>query len=191
MIAGQGSPDQAVTRQFAYREPEAVAKLLGLLADVSADYLIRQVAAGADVVQIFDSWAGVLDDESFRCCCVDPIARLVNRFRDACPDTPVIGFPRGAGAAYAGFREATGVDALGLDWTVPLPFARQLQASGAVQGNLDPLRLVAGGDALERGVAAILDTLGDGPLVFNLGHGITPEAPIAHVEAMLARVRAG
>jgi uroporphyrinogen decarboxylase len=191
MIAGQGSPDQAVTRLFAYREPEATAKLLGLLADVSADYLIRQVAAGADVVQIFDSWAGVLDDATFRSCCKEPIARLVKRFRAACPDTPIIGFPRGAGAAYEGFREDTGVDALGLDWTVPLPFARQLQGYGAVQGNLDPLRVVAGGKALDEGVAAILETLGDGPLVFNLGHGITPEAPIAHVEAMLARIRAG
>jgi uroporphyrinogen decarboxylase len=191
MIAGQGSPDQAVTRLFAYREPEAMRSLLNLLADVSADYLARQVAAGADVVQIFDSWAGVLDDTTFRTCCAEPIARLVRRFRESCPDTPVIGFPRGAGAAYATFREATGVDALGLDWTVPLDFARNLQAGGAVQGNLDPLRLIAGGRALDEGVDAILSSLGRGPLVFNLGHGITPEAPIAHVEAMLARIRRG
>ena len=189
MIAGHGTPDQAPARLFAYRSPEAMTKLLSLLADCSADYLIRQANAGADVVQIFDSWSGVLDDASFEAFCVAPVARIVSRFRAACPHVPIIGFPKGAGSQYEAFRQNTGVDALGLDWTVPLRAARALQAGGAVQGNLDPMRLVAGGAALSSGVDIILRELGNGPLIFNLGHGITPETPIDHVEAMIAQVR--
>lgn len=189
MIAGHGTGDQAPARLFAYREPEAFGRLLQLLADHSAAYLIRQIDAGADVVQIFDSWAGVLDGASFDAFCVAPVASIVRQVRIAHPDIPIIGFPRAAGAAYAGYRERTGVTGLGLDWTVPMSQARSLQAGGAVQGNLDPLRLVAGGRALDEGVDTIMDALGEGPLVFNLGHGITPETPIAHVESMIARVR--
>ena len=189
MIAGHGTPDQAPARLFAHREPEALDALLALLADACGEYLVRQIGAGADAVQIFDSWAGVLDQAGFERFCVKPVARIVARVRADHPDVPIIGFPRGAGAAYDGYRAATGVSALGLDWTVPLDQAARLQKDGAVQGNLDPLRLVAGGRALDEGVDAILAALGSGPLVFNLGHGITPETPIAHVEAMLARVR--
>ncbi len=191
MIAGHGTPDQAPARLFAYRHPEAFAELLATIADVSAEYLIRQLDAGADAVQIFDSWSGVLDEVSFARFCVGPVQRIVSRVRAVRPDVLIIGFPKGAGSLYDGYRSATGVDALGLDWSVPLSQAKRLQADGAVQGNLDPMRLVAGGRALEDGVKAILDGLGGGPLVFNLGHGITPEAPIAHVEAMLKQVRAG
>jgi uroporphyrinogen decarboxylase len=191
MIAGHGTPDQAPARLFAYREPQAFSKLLDLLADRSADHLVRQVEAGADAVQIFDSWSGVLDEACFEAFCVTPVARIVKRVRAACPNVPIIGFPKGAGGAYAGYRGRTGVTGLGLDWTVPLSVARGLQRDGAVQGNLDPLRLVAGGRALAEGVEAILGALGRGPLVFNLGHGITPETPIAHVEQMLAEVRGG
>lgn len=189
MIAGQGTPDQAPARLFAYREPERFAQLLDTLASFSAEYLIRQIEAGADAVQIFDSWAGVLDEDSFERFCVGPIARIVEKVRAAYPDTPIIGFPRGAGSLYDGYRAKTGVIALGLDWSVPLSQAKKLQAQGAVQGNLDPLRLVAGGKALDEGVDRIVETLGGGPLVFNLGHGITPEAPIENVERMVARVR--
>jgi uroporphyrinogen decarboxylase len=189
MIAGRGTPDQAPARLFGFREPEAMARLLGRLAEVSAEYLIRQIDAGADVVQIFDSWAGVLDEASFQAWCVEPVAEIVRRVHEKHPATPIIGFPRGAGALYAGYREKTGVTALGLDWSVPLTQARALQAGGAVQGNLDPLRLVAGGRALDEGVDAILEALGGAPLIFNLGHGITPETPIAHVERMVKRVR--
>ena len=189
MIAGRGSPDQAAARLFGYRWPEAMRRLLALLSDVSAAYLIRQIEAGADAVQIFDSWSGVLDDESFGRFCLEPVATIIHRVRSAHPEVPVIAFPRGAGSRYDGFREASGAAALGLDWTVPLGQARSLQAAGAVQGNLDPQRLVAGGRALSEGVDAILGELGGGPLVFNLGHGITPETPIGHVEAMLDRVR--
>ena len=189
MIAGRGTPDQAPSRLFGYREPEAMAALLAKLAEVSADYLIRQIDAGADVVQIFDSWAGVLDEASFEAWCVEPVAEIVRRVREKHPATPIVGFPRGAGSLYAGYREKTGVTALGLDWSVPLSQARTLQAGGAVQGNLDPLRLVSGGRALDEGIDAILETLGGGPLIFNLGHGITPECPVENVERMVRRVR--
>ena len=189
MIAGHGTPDQAPARLFAYREPEAFKTLLDLLADQSANYLSRQIEAGADAVQIFDSWSGVLDEASFEAFCVAPVARIVKKLRRQYPHVPVIGFPKGAGARYRDYRGETGVTALGLDWTVPGESARDLQKEGAVQGNLDPLRLVAGGRALDDGVDAILRTLGNGPLVFNLGHGILPETPLAHVERMVERVR--
>ncbi|UVK42661.1 uroporphyrinogen decarboxylase [Mesorhizobium sp. AR07] len=189
MIAGHGTPDQAPARLFAYREPAAFQYLLKVLVDHSAAYLIRQIEAGADVVQIFDSWSGVLDDASFDLFCVQPVAEIVRQVRAVHPDVPIIGFPKGAGARYQTYRQKTGVTALGIDWTVPLGAAKDLQRSGAVQGNLDPLRLVAGGKALSDGVEAVLKALGDGPLIFNLGHGITPETPIAHVEAMVKLVR--
>jgi uroporphyrinogen decarboxylase len=189
MIAGHGTPDQAPARLFGFRNPEAMEQLLSKLAEVSAGYLIRQIEAGADVVQIFDSWAGVLDEACFEAWCVKPVAEIVRRVRAAHPGFPIIGFPRGAGALYAGYREKTGVTGLGLDWSVPLSQAGALQQGGAVQGNLDPLRLVAGGRALDEGVDAILSALGGGPLVFNLGHGITPETPVSHVERMVRRVR--
>ncbi|MGB3503156.1 MAG: uroporphyrinogen decarboxylase [Mesorhizobium sp.] len=189
MIAGRGTTDQAPARLFAYRHRQAFAQLLSKLADVSAQYLVRQLRAGADVVQIFDSWAGVLDQESFEAFCVKPVAEIVAKVRAEVPDALIIGFPRGAGVGYDRYREQTGVNAVSLDWTVPLSQAKVLQRQGAVQGNLDPMRLVAGGPSLERGVAAILDELRDGPHIFNLGHGITPETPIDHVEAMLRQIR--
>ncbi|TPK71849.1 uroporphyrinogen decarboxylase [Mesorhizobium sp. B2-4-15] len=189
MIAGHGTSDQAPARLFAYREPVAFQQLLKVLADHSAAYLIRQIEAGADVVQIFDSWSGVLDDASFERFCVQPVAEIVRQVRAAHPDVPIIGFPKGAGARYQTYREKTGVTGLGIDWTVPLETAKDLQRLGAVQGNLDPLRLVAGGQALADGVEAILKALGEGLLIFNLGHGITPETPVAHVEAMVKQVR--
>ena len=189
MIAGHGTPDQAPARLFAYRNPDAFQKLLDALADVSAEYLIRQIDAGADAVQIFDSWAGVLDETCFEKFCVAPVARVVKKVRAVHPDVPIIGFPKGAGSLYVNYRERTGVTALGLDWTVPLSTASSLQGGGPVQGNLDPLRVVAGGRALDEGVDAILDSLGHGPLIFNLGHGITPDAPVSHVEQMVSRVR--
>ena len=189
MIAGHGTPDQAPARLFAYASREAMTVLLGLLAERSADYLIRQIEAGADAVQIFDSWAGVLDEDLFELCCIEPVRRMVERVRAVYPETPIIGFPRGAGGLYDDYRRKTGVTALGLDWSVPFAQARRLQADGAVQGNLDPLRLQAGGAALADGVGAVLRGLADGPLVFNLGHGVTPQTPIAHVEKMVALVK--
>ena len=189
MIAGHGTPDQAPARLFSFRHPEAFDALLMRLADLSAEYLTRQIDAGADAVQIFDSWAGVLDEAAFEAHCVKPVARIVSQLRARHPDVPIIGFPRGAGALYEGYRQKTGATALGLDWSVPLSQAQRLQAEGPVQGNLDPLRLVAGGKALAEGVDSILKHLGGGPLIFNLGHGITPEAPVEHVAEMIARIR--
>ncbi|MDZ5697411.1 uroporphyrinogen decarboxylase [Chelativorans sp. M5D2P16] len=189
MIAGRGTPDQAPARLFGYSSPEAFARLLDVIAVRSAEYLIRQADAGADALQIFDSWAGVLDEESFQAWCVRPVAEIVRRVRARHPHVPIIGFPKGAGVFYGDYRVATGVTVLGLDWTVPLGQARALQKRGAVQGNLDPMRLCAGGRALDEGVDAILEALGGGPLIFNLGHGVTPQTPIAHVERMVSRVR--
>lgn len=190
MIAGHGTPDQAPARLFFYKHRDAMEALLDRLAVVSAEYLVRQIEAGADAVQIFDSWSGVLDEAGFETCCVRPVRKIVSLVRAQFPDVPIIGFPKGAGTLYENYRGQTGVDALGLDWSVPLSQAKRLQAEGAVQGNLDPMRLVAGGRALDEGIDRILGALGDGPLIFNLGHGITPETPIAHVEQMIARVRA-
>lgn len=189
MIAGHGTPDQAPARLFAYREPEAMRLLIDKLTDWSAQYLIRQIEAGADAVQIFDSWSGVLDDACFERFCTEPVAEIVRRVRKVHPDVPVIGFPKGAGYRCLSYRARTGVTALGMDWTVPLDLAARLQASGPVQGNLDPLRLAAGGQALEDGVSSILEALGSGPLIFNLGHGIIPQTPIENVEAMVAQIR--
>lgn len=189
MIAGHGTPDQAPGRLFGYSNPEVMDQLLDKLAVYSADYLVRQVEAGADALQIFDSWSGVLDEACFERWCVAPVAKMVRMVRERCGNVPIIGFPKGAGCFADAYRRKTGITAQGLDWTVPMEKARSLQTEGPVQGNLDPMRLRAGGAALEEGVDLILQELGQGPLVFNLGHGITPQVPVSHVEALVNRVR--
>ena len=192
MIAGCGTADQAPARLFAYRYPEAFSRLIDLLVDASADYLIRQFAAGVDAVQIFDTWAGVLPAGEFRSWCIEPTARIVAAVRKEIPGARIIGFPRGAGTEFARYLEAVAVDAIGLDWTVELGFARDgVQVGRPVQGNLDPLALLTGGAALDRSIDAIIEALAGGPFIFNLGHGILPETPIAHVEQLVARVRTG
>lgn len=188
MIAGRGSGDQAQARLFAYENREAMELLMDKLVGVSADYLARQIDAGADAVQIFDSWAGILPQSEFEAWCVKPVARIVEALRKRRPDAKIIGFPRGAGSNYRGYAKKTGVDAVGLDWTVGAAFGRSLQKASPVQGNLDPLALLAGGDALDRSVDTVLATYGGGAHIFNLGHGILPETPIAHVERMLKRL---
>lgn len=190
MIAGRGTPDQAPARVFAMRHPEAFAHLLAVIADLSASYLAAQMDAGADAVQIFDSWAGVLGEKEFDAYSVQPTRRIVDGLRAIHPGAKVIGFAKGAGALLEDYRARTGVDCVGLDWTVPRALGRRIQEGGAVQGNLDPLRLVVGGSALDEGIDRVLSDLGDGPLIFNLGHGITPEADPAHVARLVARVRA-
>jgi uroporphyrinogen decarboxylase len=189
MIAGRGTPDQAPARLFAYRHPEAFNRLLSVLAEISAEYLIAQIDAGADAVQIFDSWAGVLGEREFDAYAVRPVARIIEIVRRNRPQAKVIAFAKGAGMNLKTYRQKTGADAIGLDWSVPLSFAAELQKDGPVQGNLDPMRVVAGGPSLEAGVDAILQALGNGPLIFNLGHGITPDADPAHVTALVERVR--
>jgi uroporphyrinogen decarboxylase len=189
MIAGHGTPDQAPARLFAYRYPEAFEHLLMLLADISADYLVAQIDAGADAVQIFDSWAGVLGAREFEAFAVRPVAKMIASVKARRPEARVIAFAKGAGFMLKDYRQKTGADAIGLDWSVPLPFAVELQRDGPVQGNLDPMRLVAGGRALEEGVDDILQHLGNGPLIFNLGHGITPQADPQNVAALVEQVR--
>ena len=189
MIAGHGTPDQGPAREFALRNPASFQKLMDVLVNASSEYLIAQLRAGADAVQIFDSWASVLDEDQFEKWCLDPVKLIVANVRKQIPEAKIIGFPKGVGAFYAGYRSATGVDMIGIDWTLPMSFAQELQKEGPVQGNLDPKRLIAGGSALDEAVDNILEKLGNGPLVFNLGHGITPETPIAHVQQMIDRVR--
>ena len=191
MIAGHGTPDQAPARLFAYQHPDAFDRLLALLADVSADYLVEQIDAGADAVQIFDSWAGVLGEEEFQRYAVKPVRRMIDSVRARRPQAKIIAFAKGAGILLKNYRQTTNADAIGLDWSVPLSFAAELQKDGPVQGNLDPMRVVAGGASLDDGIDAILDRLGNGPLIFNLGHGITPQADPANVTRLVARVRGG
>ena len=189
MIAGHGTPDQAPARLFAYRHPEVFARLLDFLADVSADYLVAQIDAGADAVQIFDSWAGVLGEAEFEAFAVRPVRRIIDSVKSRRPQARVIAFAKGAGILLKNYRQVTRADAIGLDWSVPLSFAVELQKDGPVQGNLDPMRVVAGGAALKDGIDAILQALGHGPLIFNLGHGITPQADPEHVTELVAQVR--
>lgn len=189
MIAGHGTPDQAPARLFAYRHPEVFARLLDFLADVSADYLVAQIDAGADAVQIFDSWAGVLGEAEFEAFAVRPVRRIIDSVKSRRPQAKVIAFAKGAGILLKNYRQDTNADAIGLDWSVPLSFAVELQEDGPVQGNLDPMRVVAGGPALKDGIDAILQALGHGPLIFNLGHGITPQADPEHVTELVAQVR--
>ena len=190
MVAGQGTSDQAPARLLAYREPEAFGTLIELLVESSVDYLAAQLEAGADVVQIFDTWAGVLPPDQLERWSIQPTQQIVGRLRQRIPTARVIGFPRGAGMMALSYAETTGITAIGLDWTMPLRTAKDvLQPRMAVQGNLDPLVLRAGGAALDRSADAIMATLGSGPFIFNLGHGILPDTPIAHVEQMLKRVR--
>jgi uroporphyrinogen decarboxylase len=190
MVAGEATPDQGPARHFAYRDPENFTRLIDLLVQASIDYLVGQLRAGAEVVQIFDTWAGVLGPEQFDRWCIAPTQKIVEGVRRHIPQAKIIGFPRGAGAMSLPYVEMTGVSALGIDWTFERSIARDmLQSRVPLQGNVDPLALRAGGTALDREVDDVMKELGSGPLVFNLGHGILPETPIAHVERMLARVR--
>jgi uroporphyrinogen decarboxylase len=190
MVAGAGTPDQLPARQFAYRRSEAFAELIEILVEASASYLVKQLAAGADAVQIFDTWAGVLPPDEFRKWCIEPCARIIAAVRKSIPDAKIIGFPRGAGTKLTQYLAAVPVDAVGLDWMIELGFARdRIQRQRPVQGNLDPLVLLAGGAALDRAIDLILEVLAPGPFIFNLGHGVLPETPVAHVERLVARVR--
>jgi uroporphyrinogen decarboxylase len=191
MVAGRGTSDQGPARQFAIGREAAFARLIDALVEASVAYLAGQVSAGADVVQIFDTWAGVLGEEDFERWCVRPTADIVRRLKAMAPEVRVIGFPKGAGLRLERYVAATGVDGVSIDWTVPLAFAcEELQPRVAVQGNLDPLVLVAGGEALDRAVDRILGILSPGRFVFNLGHGIVPATPVEHVERLVKRVRA-
>jgi uroporphyrinogen decarboxylase len=190
MVAGRGTPDQAPARLMAYREQEAFARMIDILVTVSSRYLTEQLRAGADAVQIFDTWAGVLPPAEFARWCVEPVRRIIANVRGEIPEAKIIGFPRGAGASLGAYVESVPVDAVSIDWTAEPAFIRErVQSKVAVQGNLDPLALLAGGAALDRAVDGILQNFTAGPFIFNLGHGILPETPIAHVEQTLRRIR--
>jgi len=190
MIAGQGSRDHAEARMLAYRDPGAMQALIEAVVDLTVDYLANQISAGVEAVQLFDSWAGSLAPAQFEQWVIAPNERITRRLHERCPGVPVIGFPKGAGARLPAYARETGVDAVGLDETVdPLWAARELPADLPVQGNLDPLLLLAGGSALETGARTILDAFAGRPHVFNLGHGIDKETPISHVERLLESVR--
>lgn len=189
MVAGRGTPDQAPALQFAAREPDGFATLIDRLAEASIDYLLGQLAAGAEVLQIFDTWAGVVPAKDFDRWCIAPTKKIIDGVRARVPHAKFIGFPRGVDMRLLPYIEKAGVDCVGLGWNVGLDFARELQESIPVQGNLSPETLLAGGAALDREAEGIMDALSAGPFIFNLGHGILPETPIAHVEQMLKRVR--
>ncbi len=189
MAEGGGSPDQRAAKLMAYRDPQAFKAMLDLLVETSSAYLIGQIDAGARALQIFDSWAGSLADNDFTSFVIEPTAEIVRRVKSIHPTIPIIGFPRGSAANYARYASATGVDALGCDTAAPLDLISGIGLP--VQGNLDPLLLLAGGDAMERRVKAILNALSPKPYIFNLGHGILPDTPIENVERLTALVRAG
>jgi uroporphyrinogen decarboxylase len=190
MVAGCGTPDQAPARLFAYRQPEAFARLIEILVETSSRYLVRQIQAGAEAVQIFDTWAGVLPPREFQRWCIEPVRKIVENVRREIPDAKIIGFPRGAGASLTSYLDQVAVDAASIDWAANPAFVREhVQNRVALQGNLDPLVLLAGGDALDGAVDDVLANYAGAPFIFNLGHGILPDTPIAHVEQTLRRVR--
>ena len=190
MVAGRGTPDQAPARLMAYREPDGFARMIDILVGVSSRYLIEQLRAGADAVQIFDTWAGVLPPGEFARWCIAPTQKIVANVCAEIPDAKIIGFPRGAGASLSRYIANVPVNAVSIDWTAEPSFVREhVQRKIAVQGNLDPLALLAGGVALDRAIDEILENFAKGPFIFNLGHGILPETPIAHVEQTLRRIR--
>ena len=190
MVAGQGSKEQAAARRLAYADPAAFGALIEAISAATVEYLAGQVAAGVQAVQLFDSWSGSLSPEQFERWVIAPTVRIVDAFRARCPGVPVIGFPKGAGGKLPAYARETGVDAIGVDETVDPTWAHATLPPGLpVQGNLDPLALIAGGQALDAAVSRIRQAFRDRPHVFNLGHGILPDTPIVHVERLLAMLR--
>lgn len=190
MVAGHGSRDQGETRRLAYADPQRFGDIVRRIEDVTLDYLGRQIEAGAEAVQLFDSWAGTLSPSQFEQWVIAPTARIVGALRERHPDVPVIGFPKGAGGKIVAYARETGVSAVGLDETVdPYWAAKELPKELPVQGNLDPLALVKGGSALRDAAASILDAFAERPHIFNLGHGILQDTPVDHVQELVAQVK--
>lgn len=190
MVNGEGSRDQHETRAYAYRDPAAFQAIIDGIVDVTVDYLDGQIKAGAEAIQLFDSWAGSLAPREFEKWVIAPNAAIVRAVKALHPNVPIIGFPKGSGEKLAAYARETGVDAVGVDETVdPIWAARELPANMPVQGNLDPLLLLAGGQELEDRAIGVLEAFADRPHVFNLGHGIGQTTPIAHVEQLLNVVR--
>ncbi len=190
MVAGAGSKDQAAARIWAYRDPEGFAELIDILVDVTSDYLINQVKAGAEVLQIFDTWAGSLPEAEFRRWCIQPTKEIIKRVKAEFPNIPVIGFPKGAGSLYRDYAKQTGVTGISMDTAYALEFAREeLQTDFVVQGNLDPLLLVTGGKAMLKEAERILSIMGNKNFIFNLGHGIVPQTPPENVAELVTFVK--
>jgi uroporphyrinogen decarboxylase len=192
MVAGHGSRDQGETRQLAYADPRRFAAIVERIEQVTIDYLSGQILAGVEAVQLFDSWAGSLSPTQFEQWVIGPTARIVAALRDRHPDIPVIGFPKGAGGKLAAYARETGVSAIGLDETVdPVWAAQELPENLPVQGNLDPLALLAGGEAQADSVKRVLDAFGGRPHIFNLGPGILQGTPVEHVAELIRQVKGG
>jgi uroporphyrinogen decarboxylase len=190
MVAGQGSRDQSEARRLAYADPGGFGAIIERIEELTLGYLSAQVEAGADALQLFDSWSGSLSPRQFEQWVIAPTARLVDRLKARHPQVPIIGFPKGAGGKLAAYARETGVDAIGLDETVDPAWAvEELPEDLPVQGNLDPLALLAGGESMAAAVARILDVFAGRPHIFNLGHGILQDTPIAHVEQLIAAVK--
>ena len=190
MVAGEGSRDQHDARAMAYRDPAKLDAILDAIVGETIEYLSGQIDAGAEAVQLFDSWSGSLAPDEFERLVIAPNARIVAALRARHPDTPVIGFPKGAGEKLPAYARETGVHAVGVDETIdPNWAARELPAGMPVQGNFDPLLLLAGSDRLEHRARLILEAFADRPHVFNLGHGIDRRTPIEHVDRLIATVR--
>jgi uroporphyrinogen decarboxylase len=192
MIAGEGSRDQSDARRLAYRDPKRFGEIIARIEKVTLEYLSGQTEAGAEALQLFDSWAGSLSPAQFEQWVIAPTARLVSALKERHPGIPVIGFPKGAGGKLGAYARETGVSAIGLDETVdPAWAAEELPQDLPVQGNLDPLALIAGGQEVKTGTARILDAFAGRPHIFNLGHGILQDTPIAHVEQLITIVKGG
>ena len=190
-IEGRGGTDKADSRKFGYQHPAELDGMLDHLVEASAHYLKMQADAGADALMLFESWAEGLPEDAFDRWVIGPTAKLVQRVRALGVKQPIIGFPRGAGMLVLDYAERTGVNAVGLDTAIPLKRINAALPKGMpVQGNLDPMRLVAGGKGMEDRVREIITSLKGRPHIFNLGHGVTPEVPIANVEAVLKAIRA-
>lgn len=190
MVGGRGSPDQAAAKLLAYREPETFQSLIDILVEATVEHLSAQVEAGAEVLQIFDTWAGSLPELSFERFALRPAKAIRAKLKARFPEVPVIAFPRGAGGMAEHYFRETGVEGLSLDTGVSPGFARdRLQPAGCVQGNLDPLLLVAGGTEMRAQATHILEMLGQGPFIFNLGHGIVPQTPPEHVGELVKLVK--
>ena len=190
MIEGGSSRDFARSKRWAYADPNGFQTLIDLLVEATIRHLSSQISAGATVVKIFDSWAGVLAPAEFRRWAIGPARRIADAIKSLHPNVPIIGFPRGAGIGYVEYAGMAGIDAVALDTGVPTAWAAQaLQKCLPVQGNMDPVALLVGGDAMSRAVAAIRDDLGGGPFIFNLGHGVLPGTPPEHVAELTRMLR--
>lgn len=190
MVEGKTSKQFEKVRQLSYTSPEVFEKLITLLVEATSLYVIEQIKHGAEVIQLFDSWSGVLPEEPFKQWIIEPTKAIVTNVKASYPDTPIIGFPKGAGVNLLRYIAETGVDAVGVDYTLPLEWIRDnLQTQLPVQGNLDPILLASDKNAMKNQVEKILKTLGNKPFIFNLGHGILPHTPIENVELLIETVR--